>query len=157
MRPVNRDEEAVRRTVERMARIFADWGLQPMAARVLFTMMSAEEKHLTAAELAERLQVSPAAISTAVRLLMQLRLVVREPVPGSRRDYYRLPDDGWYELTVAKLPFFAQFNEEASAAVEAVGGPGTSAGANLARMRDYFEFVEQELPALLDKWRTRSG
>jgi DNA-binding transcriptional regulator GbsR (MarR family) len=152
---VSRDEEAVRHTVERMARIFSDWGLPPMAARVLFTMMASEEQTLTAAELGERLGVSPAAISGAVRLLTQMRLVVREPVPGSRRDVYRLPDDAWYELTLTKMPIFRQITGEATAAVEAVGGDGTVAGANLARMRDYFEYVERELPQLLGKWRER--
>lgn len=145
----------MRHAVERMARIFSDWGLPPMAARVLFTMMAAEERTLTAAELGERLGVSPAAISGAVRLLTQMRLVVREPVPGSRRDVYRLPDDAWYELTLTKMPIFRQITGEASAAVEAVGGDGTAAGANLARMRDYFEYVERELPQLLGKWRER--
>lgn len=145
----------MRHAVERMARIFSDWGLPPMAARVLFTMMAAEERTLTAAELGERLGVSPAAISGAVRLLTQMRLVVREPVPGSRRDVYRLPDDAWYELTLTKMPIFRQITGEASAAVEAVGGDATVAGANLARMRDYFEFVERELPQLLGKWRER--
>lgn len=145
----------MRHAVERMARIFSDWGLPPMAARVLFTMMAAEERTLTAAELGERLGVSPAAISGAVRLLTQMRLVVREPVPGSRRDVYRLPDDAWYELTLTKMPIFRQITGEASAAVEAVGGDGTVAGANLARMRDYFAFVERELPQLLGKWRER--
>ncbi|MEU4226506.1 MULTISPECIES: MarR family transcriptional regulator [unclassified Nonomuraea] len=152
---MTRDEEAVRHAVERMARIFSDWGLPPMAARVLFTMMAAEERTLTAAELGERLGVSPAAISGAVRLLTQMHLVVREPVPGSRRDVYRLPDDAWYELTLAKMPIFRQITDEASAAVEAVGGDDTTAGANLARMRDYFAFVERGLPRLLAEWRER--
>ena len=68
----------------------------------LFTLMAADERALTAAELAERLGVSPAAISGAVRYLTQIGMLHREPSPGSRRDRYRLPDDPWYEVTLAK-------------------------------------------------------
>ena len=47
--------------------IFTDWGFPRMPSRVLITLMAADEEALTAAELAGRLGVSPAAISGAVR------------------------------------------------------------------------------------------
>jgi DNA-binding transcriptional regulator GbsR (MarR family) len=84
-----RDDEAVAQFVEHAARVFADWGFPRMAARVLFVMMTANEPGLTAADLAERLGVSPAAISGAVTYLIQLGLLERVPVPGSRRDLHR--------------------------------------------------------------------
>src|SRR5688572_25078815 len=98
-----RDEEAMRQFVEFMGRLLADWGLPRMASRVLFALMAEEERSLTAGDLAERLGVSPAAISGAVRYLIQISMVAREPVPGSRRDRYRLVDDTWYEVTLAKM------------------------------------------------------
>ena len=82
-RTAKRDEAAMRAFVEQMARILADWGLPRMASRVLFVLMSADEQALTAGELAERLDVSPAAISGAVRYLIQINMVAREAVPGS--------------------------------------------------------------------------
>ncbi|MFC7757661.1 GbsR/MarR family transcriptional regulator [Catellatospora bangladeshensis] len=77
-----RDEDAVRRSVEHMAMMLADMGFPRMPSRVLMTMMSAEETSLTAGDLADRLSVSPAAISGAVRYLMQMGFVVREPAPA---------------------------------------------------------------------------
>src|SRR5205823_1669537 len=98
-----RDEQVLRDVVEQFGRILADWGLPRMAARVLFVLMTADEPSLTAGELAERLQVSPAAISGAVRYLTHIRMVARDPVAGSRRDRYRLVDDSWYEVTLEKM------------------------------------------------------
>ena len=46
-----------------------------MPARVFAALLIAPDARLTAAELAERLQVSPAAISGAVRYLVQVRMV----------------------------------------------------------------------------------
>src|SRR5262245_56511672 len=99
---VSRDEAGVRRFVEHMAMVLNDMGFPRMPARVLLTLMAADERHLSATDLAERLEVSAAAISGAVRYLIQLSMIVREPSPGSRRDLYRLPDNAWYEATMGK-------------------------------------------------------
>jgi predicted ArsR family transcriptional regulator len=44
-------------------------GFPPMPARVFVALLIAEDGRLSAAELAERLRISPAAVSGAVRLL----------------------------------------------------------------------------------------
>jgi DNA-binding transcriptional regulator GbsR (MarR family) len=156
-RAPKRDEAAMRNFVEQMARTLADWGLPRMAARVLFVMMSADEQSLTAGELAQRLGVSPAAISGAVRYLIQINMVGREPVPGSRRDRYRLVDDSWYEVTVAKMTLIKTIAAAAEQGVAAAGGPGTPAGARLAGMRDFYLFVQEALPGRLDQWAQRKA
>lgn len=81
----DRDEEGVRRFVEHMAMSWAEWGFPRMAARVLMVMMAADEEALTAAELGDRLEISPAAVSGAVRYLIQIGMLAREPVPRPRR------------------------------------------------------------------------
>jgi len=152
-----RDEPAMRTFVEQMARTLADWGLPRMAGRVLFAMMGADERTLTAGDLAERLGVSPAAISGAVRYLIQINMVVREPVPGSRRDRYRLADDSWYEVTIAKMTLIKTMADMAEQGVAAAGGPHTTAGARLTNMRDFYLFVQDALPGLMADWAARKA
>jgi len=147
-----RDDAAVARFVEHMAMVLADWGFPRMAARVLMTMMVSDEESLTAAELADRLGVSPAAISGAVRYLMHLSMIAREPVPGSRLVRYRLPDDAWYLATGAKSDLFKSLADLAAEGVTALGGLATSSGARVAEMRDYFMFTHTELPTILSRW-----
>jgi DNA-binding transcriptional regulator GbsR (MarR family) len=151
-KPGQRDEDGARRFVEHMARTFADWGFPRMAARVLMAMTCADEETLTAAELGERIGVSPAAISGAVRYLMQLGMVVREPVPSSRRDRYRLMDDFWFEASLTKMTMFKTVADIAADGAKALGADSPG-GARVTRMRDYFLFVQEELPSLLDKWQ----
>ena len=156
-RAARRDEEAMRSFVEQMARLLADFGLPRMAGRVLFAIMAADERALTAGDLATRLSVSPAAISGAVRLLIQLNMVVREPVANSRRDVYRLLDDSWYEVTLTKLTMLKSLIDIVDQGVRAAGGAATPAGARLAEMRDFYMFVRERMPQLLDEWAaTRS-
>lgn len=150
-----RDEAAVAQFVEQAAAALADHGMQRMPARVLMQLMATERQGLTAGDLAEALQVSPAAISTAVRTLSQLGLVERFAVQGQRRDLYRLPDDAWYTASIAKQPLYRRFAELAADGVLATGGPDTSAGARLAEMQDFFAYCDHAVPALVEVWHAR--
>jgi hypothetical protein len=147
-----RNEEEVHLFVERMAMAFADVGFPRMAGRVLFTVMSADEP-LTAAEIGERLGVSAAAVSGAVRYLTQFGMLVREPVKGSRRDRYRMPDNPWYEATITKTGLYKNFIDIANGGVNALLGRDTPAGERVAEMRDFFLFVQGELDTMGERWR----
>ncbi|MDI5938637.1 MULTISPECIES: GbsR/MarR family transcriptional regulator [unclassified Micromonospora] len=152
--PPRRNEEAVHQFVERMAMAFAEVGFPRMAARVLFTVMSADDP-LTAAEIGERLDVSAAAVSGAVRYLTQFGMLVREPVKGSRRDRYRLPDNPWYEGTITKTGIYKNLIDLADGGVDALNGRGTVAGERVSEMRDFFVFVQEEIDSLGERWRAR--
>ncbi|WP_030486208.1 GbsR/MarR family transcriptional regulator [Micromonospora chokoriensis] len=140
--------------VERMALAFAEVGFPRMAARVLFTVMSADDP-LTAAEIGDRLGVSAAAVSGAVRYLTQFGMLIREPVPRSRRDRYRMPDNPWYEATITKTVLYKTFIDVADGGVSALDGPNTPAGERVAEMRDFFIFVQEEIDSMGQRWRER--
>ncbi|MFI5839738.1 GbsR/MarR family transcriptional regulator [Catenuloplanes sp. NPDC051500] len=149
----SRDEDAVRQFVEHVAMVLADYGFPRMSGRVVMALMTAEEDALTAGELGERLGVSPAAISGAVRQLTTLSMVVREPVPGSRADRYRLPlDHPWYGATTAKNSLLKQLSELAAEGVDAAGGPETGPGLRVAEMADFFEFAQGEMDKIVGRW-----
>jgi predicted transcriptional regulator len=147
------DGDGVARFVERFALTLVETGLPRMPARVFAALLTASDARLTAAELAERLQVSPAAISGAVRYLTQVRMIARERDPGGRRDHYRIYDDFWYEATMHRDEMLVRWDEDLVVGIEAVGGSDTEAGARLEEMRRFFAFVRGELPQLMAKWR----
>ena len=117
----DRDPDRVREFVEHLALVFTDWGFPRMPSRVLITLMAADEEALTAAELAERLDVSPAAISGAVRYLIHIGLLQRVPTLGSRRDRYRLPADPWYESGSLRDGYMSQVVAATGEGVVALG------------------------------------
>lgn len=148
-----RDEAGVRRFVEHLAMTLDDLGFPRMPARVLVAMMAADEASLTAGDLAERLEVSPAAISGAVRYLSHMGLIVREPAPGSRTHHYRLPDDVWYESSVNRRGSLKVVADLAEEGVQALGGRETPSGRRVAEMGDFYRFVDAELDGLLARWQ----
>src|SRR5262249_51235002 len=118
-------------------------------------LLASDSGRLTAAELAERLQVSPAAVSGAVRYLVQVDLVAREREPGSRRDVYVIGHDAWYEAVGRRERLLGRWERLARRGVEALGA-GTPAGERMAETAAFFEFLEEEMPALLERWRVSS-
>jgi DNA-binding transcriptional regulator GbsR (MarR family) len=147
-----RDDEAVRRFIERFALNLSDAGMSRMPARTFAAILSAEQGRSTAAELADLLQVSPAAVSGAVRYLMQLRMVRREREPGERRDHYRISSDTWYEVAAQREAMIARWEEDLQDGIKAVG-PTTPAGERLEETRRFFAFWRDELAQALRSWR----
>lgn len=142
----------VERFVERFAMLLSDAGLGRMPSRVFGALLVTDEGRLTAGELAERLRVSPAAISGAVRYLAQVGLIVRRRDPGERRDHYEVTDDLWYEVYANRDTQMKAWAEVMAEGVAAVGAD-TKAGWRLETSRSFFEFLREQLPELMRKWR----
>ena len=137
--------------IERFASVLVAAGIPPMPARVFVALMVTDSGRLTAAELAEMLRISPAAVSGAVRYLIQLGLVHKERVPGSRRDYYRMPGNMWDDLLRMRDQVMSRWGALVREGIDLVG-PDTPAGVRLAENAAFFEFVAKELPEVLTRW-----
>jgi len=137
--------------LERFSSVLVAAGIPPMPARVFVALLVADSGRLSAAELAEVLQVSPAAVSGGVRYLIQVGLVHKERVPGSRRDYYRMPDDVWSDMFKLRDQVMQRWAALVREGIELLG-PDTPAGARLAGHAAFFEFVSAELPEVLKRW-----
>ncbi|MEU6645154.1 MarR family transcriptional regulator [Saccharomonospora sp. NPDC046836] len=149
--PHGRDEEKVARYIEGLAITLNQMGLQRMAARVFAALTVSDSGRMTAAELAEKLVVSPAAISGAVRYLEQVGLVSKERLPGERRDHYRQFDDFWYASYLKRDRMMRMWRDATVDGIAALG-PDTPAGQRVAKMADFLDFLVKELPALFDRW-----
>jgi len=156
-RAASPDADATLRFVEDFALLLVDAGMPRMPARVFACVLADDAGALTAGDLAVRLQVSPAAISGAVRWLTQMHLLTRAREPGARRDHYRMRDDQWYEATVFKTAALQRFEDVLAEGVALVGAD-TPAGRRLEETQEFFAFFRAELPALLERFRaTRDG
>lgn len=147
-----RDADAVRRFIERLASVLTEAGFPRMPARVFAGLLASDPGRLNAAELAELLQVSPAAVSGSVRYLSQVGLVSRESEPGSRRVGYRVPDDVWDQVLRLRDQVMSRLIATMREGVEVLDA-GSAAGRRLTESIRYFEFVGAELAHLLELWR----
>ena len=132
-------------------------GMPRMPARLLMALIAAPSDGYTAAELAERLGVSAAAVSGAVRYLQTLHMVHRLSRPGNRRDRYELARDVWYGAMTDNSPLY----ERLADFIERIGEEHDSdaaARARAAEMAAFFRFMSRRMPQLVDEWEAlRAG
>ncbi|MFE4051840.1 GbsR/MarR family transcriptional regulator [Streptomyces sp. YIM B13518] len=147
-----RDPEVVSRFVEHFAAQLVEAGLPRMPARVFVALLASDAGVLTSAELGEQLRISPAAVSGAVRYLSQVRMVSREREPGSRRERYRVHGDQWYEALTNREAVLKRWEDALREGVGSLGAD-TPAGRRLAETLAFFEFVEKEVEAMMERWR----
>ena len=138
--------------IERFAAVLVAAGFPPMPARVFVALVISEDGRLTAADLAATLRISPAAVSGAVRYLIQVGLVHKERVPGSRRDYYRMPGNMWDDLLRMRDQVMSRWGALVREGIDLVG-PDTAAGARLAEQAAFLEFATGEMAGLLTRWQ----
>jgi DNA-binding transcriptional regulator GbsR (MarR family) len=139
---------------EELALVLTNHGLQRMTARVLATLLFTEQPTMTMGELAGQLKASTGAISGAIKMLTSVGLVERVPAPASRRDHYRLRDNAWAVLYTNQNEVLAAMRKAAEAGIAATGGD-SPAGQRLIQMRDFYDFLLGEIPALLERWHQR--
>ncbi|GAA1655816.1 MarR family transcriptional regulator [Kribbella alba] len=154
--PRKRDDEAVQRYAEQFGNVLADTGWPRMSARAFAAILASEEGRLTAAELADRLQASPAAISGAVRYLLQLRLATREREPGSRRDVYVVQDDFWFESMMKQDQGLVRWEEILQQMLKATGA-GTKSDRRIRATLGFIDFIREEVEGLSERWVKRKA
>ena len=137
--------------IEKFAAVLVMAGFPPMPARVFVALLVTDSGRLTAAELVALLQISPAAVSGAVRYLAQLGLVHKERVPGSRREYYRMPGDIWHQVVLLRNQALTRWSALLKEGIDLVGAD-TPAGRRMAGHAGFIEFLTAEMPAIMARW-----
>ena len=152
----SRDAGAVRAFIESFTGLLTQAGFPRTPARIFVALLTSDSSRLTAAELGELLQTSPASVSGGVRYLIQVGMVTAEGEPGSRRQHYRMPTDVWEEIVRLRDRQFARWVTELRDGVTALG-PDSPAGTRMADTVRYFEFLSGEMSDLLARWRERGS
>ncbi|MBB5872476.1 DNA-binding transcriptional regulator GbsR (MarR family) [Allocatelliglobosispora scoriae] len=141
--PHGRDAQAVADYEETLTTVLMGSGLPKMTARVLTLLFTTDAGSLTAPQLAQRLQVSPASISKAIAFLESQSLVRRER-DERRRDRYIVDDELFYQATIAS----ARANDQLVATARqgiAILGPQTPAANRLENIARFLDFISESI------------
>ncbi|MEU6456716.1 helix-turn-helix domain-containing protein [Streptomyces sp. NPDC047065] len=146
-----RDAEAVREFEEVFTTVLMQSGMPKMMSRVMACLTITDSGSLTAAELVERLQVSPASVSKAVAFLEGQGFVRRER-DERRRDRYVVDDDIWYQSMMASARTTLQIVETARQGAGVLGS-GTPAGVRLENVARFLDFVSEGIARAAEQAR----
>ena len=136
---------------EQLALTLTRHGLQRMTARVLAALLFSDADTITAGEIAAQLNASAGSVSTAIKMLSSTGLIERVPAPGSRREHYRFPDDGWARLMSTQNQMLQVMQDSAQQGIASVVN-NTRAVHRLTVMRDFHAHLQRELPTVIARF-----
>ncbi|GAB3219034.1 MarR family transcriptional regulator [Glycomyces halotolerans] len=137
--------------VERFADILTDSGMQRMSARVFAYVLVDDADTYTAAEIAEGIGISLAAVSGAVRDLTTAGLLLKGRRASTRADIYRLNDeDIWGSVMLDRGPILNRYLEVALEGVRTL--PEGAGRDRIRQTADFMEFVKVEMAAMRERW-----
>lgn len=126
-------------------------GMQRMAARVFAALLIAPEGGHTAKGIGDTLGVSAASVSGATAYLIRVGLAVRRRVPGERVDRYDIPGTAWAETMATETRLFRTLVGLLNEGLDHVPDGG-AAQVRLADTRDFFVYMTEEMPKLVERW-----
>jgi DNA-binding MarR family transcriptional regulator len=145
-------ERARTRIVEELSVVLEDAGVPRMPARLFAFALASDQDAHTAREFADGLEVSPAAVSGAVRYLVQTGMVRRERRRGERSDVYVIDHENpWAAVTASRGPWLERGAAVLGRASEELDD--SSVGRmRLARSAEFFDFLIEDVNGLTERW-----
>lgn|GEM_PF-359915 len=143
--------------VERLSMLLERDGLPRMAGRIFGWLLVCDPPEQSMEELAAAVQGSKASMSTMTRLLVQADLVEKVHHPGARRDVFRIRVGQWQRLWESRMQLVQETAVLAARGLELLSGRPPSSRGRLEELHYQYRFMEQHLPALLERFdRERS-
>ncbi|WP_270366876.1 GbsR/MarR family transcriptional regulator [Microbacterium algeriense] len=137
---------------EQAAAMMTAAGMPRMPARVMMALVAAPEGGYTAAQLGERLGVSAAAVSGAVRYLQQLHFIQRRSRPGDRRDRYEFVHDPFYRSIVGNMPVYSRLSEYIDD-IAAAHDDDKGAQDRAVELAEFLRFLSTRMLQIVEDWR----
>lgn len=131
--------------VERWSRVLETQGESRIAGRIYAHLATAPEPYLSLQDLADQLSVSRASISTNTRRLVEVGLVSRVPVPGSRGEHYAADPDAARSMIEKTVALARALEELAAEGVALQPGAITPGAQSLRLMTDVYGRIADAL------------
>jgi len=129
-------------------------GMPRGVARLLGWMLICDPPRQSTADLTAALGVSRASISIASRLLEASHLIKRVPQPGRRGHVFELDAQIFAGQMDAANPF-RMLREVMERGIDVIGTDTDPRAARLREARDFYAFVEQEVPRTIERYRVQ--
>lgn len=142
--------------IDELAATITATGVPRMASRVYAAILISEQGSMTAADLVSALQISPAAVSSAVRWLSQIAMISRRALPGTRREQYVVDNESLIRLLAQDTSALRSWITGFSRGVSVVE-PNGPAAQRLGELQEFFEFLLAEMDGIMQRWYAQRG
>jgi hypothetical protein len=145
------DLSAERRYAEEAGVVLAGLGLPQAYGKLLGWLLICDPPAQSGAEIVAALGLSKGSVSAGLRMLEASSLVRRVAMPGRRGSFYEMvPDAIMRAAGSEKFTYFRQLMERG---LEVVGGEDAPGAERLRATRDFYAYLEVEVPKLVDRFQ----
>jgi DNA-binding transcriptional regulator GbsR (MarR family) len=144
-----------RQYAEQTAVAMEGMGMPRSWGKLLGWLLICDPPQQSSAELAEALDMSAGSVSSGTRMLVNTGLLRRVAAPGRRGKVYEMTDDAFIRAT--RNNQFARFRELMEDGLALMDGEASARAQRLRRARDFYAFLEREMPALFDRFESEYG
>ena len=139
--------------IEKMGIYHEQQGFPPVTGRIMGLLYVTDRLHLSFEEITETLNISKSATSNALHLLQQMRLIEYTTYPGDRKRYFGALLECWHDEVVNKMESILAFSKLLRQANDLRGDSNPDMNHKVLERIEFMEFLSQEVPMLLEKWR----
>jgi len=144
-----------RQYVEQAAVAMEGMGMPRSWGKLLGWLLICDPPQQSSAELAAALDLSAGSVSSGTRMLENAGLVRRVAAPGRRGKVYEMTDDAFLRATRSNQ--FTRFRELMEDGLALIGDDTAPRAQRLRKTRDFYAFLEREIPALFDRFEAEYG
>lgn len=141
--------------VEELGIYYEKTDLQPAAARIYALLMVSDRNELTFEEIHENLNISKSAASNAINLMIGTQRVEYITRPGERKRYFRCKVESLTDGMQKSLYSLEVFNSLLKEVITLRPEETKEFNDNLKEVVGFLDFISQELPLLVQKWKNR--
>jgi DNA-binding MarR family transcriptional regulator len=141
---------AERRYAEEAGVVLAGMGLPQAYGKLLGWLLICTPAAQSGAELSAALGLSKGSVSAGLRTLEASGLVRRVAMPGRRGTFFEMTPDAI--MRAAGSEKFTYFRQLMDRGLEVLGGEDAPGAERLRTTRDFYAFLEVEVPKLVDRF-----
>ncbi|MCY3414239.1 MAG: hypothetical protein INQ03_21520 [Candidatus Heimdallarchaeota archaeon] len=138
--------------IERAGIFFESMGLPQMSGRILGFLMIAEESQQSLTQITARLSVAKSTISTSMKNLITMAMVIKKGKPGSREDFYEINANMFNSAITNKVDAVNKFKELMRDALQYTTLFDDDRTRAMGEMVYFYEFFIDEYRKIFDKW-----
>lgn len=138
---------------EQLGVLYESRGLPPVPARIVALLTINEQCQLSFDQIREHLKVSKSATSNGINLLLNLKQIEYFTKPGDRKRYFKLRYEYRKESLSDATNYIKKHIVLLSKALELRENKECSIGEHLRESISLLDYLSQELPLLIDRWK----
>jgi DNA-binding Lrp family transcriptional regulator len=142
-----------RRYAEEVGMVLGGLGMTPAYGKLLGWLLICDPPSQSSTELSEALGLSKGSVSTGMRTLERIGLVRRVAAPGMRGHVYEATPNALIDIGSRAGEQYATIRALMERGLALLGDAGSPRAQRLRTSRDFYAFIEREVPKLLEQFK----